>query len=157
MEVESEVSLARFVLGFLFGGSVYYVPSSRQRPVQELWRRRVLTGVRDGSFRRSSQKSEGIRTLRDARVERNCLEKLSSVMIAILRRVLGVGDIGIGADGGVSNVRHVSSGLGLPDFHGVLELCHRVSLGRILGKVPPSFVDGFCVGGSESWDGITSR
>lgn len=96
MEVESEVSLARLVLGFLFGGSVYYVLSSRQRPVQELWRRRVLTGVRDGSFRRSSQKPEGIRTLRDARVERNCLEKLSSVIIGILRLVLGVGDIGIG-------------------------------------------------------------
>lgn len=36
MEAESEVSLARLVLGFLFGGSVYYVLSSHQRPVQEL-------------------------------------------------------------------------------------------------------------------------
>lgn len=53
----------------------------------------MLTGVRDGSFRGSSQKSEGIRMLRDARVERNCLEKLSSVMIAVLELVLGVGDI----------------------------------------------------------------
>lgn len=43
---------------------------------------RVFTGLRDGSFRGSSQKSEGMRTPRDARVERNCLEKLSSVMIA---------------------------------------------------------------------------
>lgn len=44
----------------------------------------VLTGVRDGSFRGSSQKSEGMRTGRDARVERNCLEKLSSVMVFVL-------------------------------------------------------------------------
>lgn len=42
----------------------------------------MLTGLRDGSFRGSSQKSEGMRTLRDARFERNCLEKLSSVMVA---------------------------------------------------------------------------
>lgn len=78
----------------------------------------MLTGVRDGSFRRSSQKLEGILTLRDARVERNCLEKLSSVMITVLRLVLRVGDIGIGAGGGVSNVRHVSGGgcWGYPTF-----------------------------------------
>lgn len=59
---------------------------------------RVLTGVRDVSFRGSSQKSGGMRMLRDARVERNCLVKLSSVMIAVLAGlVLGVGDAGFGS------------------------------------------------------------
>lgn len=43
----------------------------------------MLTGVRE-SFRGSSQKSAGMRMLRDARVERNCLEKLSSVIIVEL-------------------------------------------------------------------------